>query len=103
MYVIPRFGIIRFGVSRCVQARGTAMSLLAVMVIASPAGAGLYDDFEDGDHTANPTWFDANPGYGQDGGIVQDPLRPDNLIWKARGTPAGADRAIGTMEFDSMS
>ena len=71
--------------------------------VSRAVAVGVYDGFEDGNWTANPVWFDGNPGYGIDGGIVADPVRPSNLVWKAQGTPSGADRVIATTDFAPMS
>ena len=60
--------------------------------------AVINDNFEDGNITANPAWVDGNPGYGLDEGIVPDPIRPNNLVWKAQGV-GGASRAISTTDF----
>ncbi len=83
----------------------TQMMGMAILVVAfsmAPARADLFDGFEDGDWTANPAWVDSNPGYGVDGGVVADPVRPNNLVWKAMGTASGADRAIATTDFAPM-
>ncbi len=79
-----------------------AVFILALAFLVVPARADLFDGFEDGDWTANPAWVDSNPGYGWDGGVVADPVRPDNLVWKAMGTPSGAARAIATTDFAPM-
>jgi len=59
---------------------------------------GVYDGFEDGNTTVNLAWFDINPGHGTDGGVVADPIRSGNLVWKAMGDEAAA-RYIATTNF----
>lgn len=84
--------------SQCVLASFVA----TLAVTAGPALAvGISEGFEDGNWTVNPTWFDTNPGYGVDGGVVADPIRPNNLAWKAVGV-GGAARQIATGEFAPM-
>lgn len=88
-------------ISQCLLKLGSAMLLVAA-VLGPPARADLYDDFEDGNWTSNPTWFDMNGAHGQDGGIVSDPIRPSNLVWKATGT-GGAHQHIATTDFTPMT
>jgi hypothetical protein len=94
-------GSVMHSSSQTTWSLGITTLVIAANFLAAPTYADLYDGFEDGDWTANPTWFDANPGYGQDGGIVADPVRPDNLVWKAKGTEQ-AGRSIATSDFAPM-
>ncbi len=50
----------------------------------------VFEDFEDGDVTINPTWYlyHTNPEVGQ-GMIASDPIRSGNLVYKGYGTPTG--------------
>jgi len=69
--------------------------------LSRAVAVGVYDGFEYGNTTVNPAWFDASPGYGENGGIVVDPVRPNNLVWKARAAAStpGAHCMIGTTGF----
>ncbi len=80
-----------------------AIGMLPILSLgASDAAAvGVSDDFEDGNTTANPAWVDTNPGYGS-ATVAPDPVRPNNLVWKAQGTTSGAARSIATSEFTPM-
>jgi len=74
----------------------------AMAVTVGPALAiGVSDGFEDGDWTANPAWVRGDAGYGIDGGIVADPVRPANLAWKAQATDAWI--ALRTKDFSPIA
>jgi hypothetical protein len=76
--------------------------VIMAVVLGSPARADLlFDGFEDGNWTSNPTWFEVNQGYGQNGGIVADPVRPNNHVWKVMGSEA-AGRYLATSDFAPM-
>ncbi len=87
---------------------GTVSTMIGCMLavislgVSQAAGVGVSDDFEDGNWTINPTWIDTNPGYGVDGGFIADPLRANNLVWKAKGTGTAA-RHITTSEFEPLT
>jgi hypothetical protein len=77
-----------------------AFGMVAILTpgASNAAPVVVFDGFEDGNWTANPAWIDGNPGYGQDGGVVADPVRANNLVWKGMGTEA-APRSLMTSEF----
>ena len=59
------------------------VTAVAMFTMASGALAVVSEDFEDGDYTSNPTWtLEAVSG---DDLVTDDPIRPDNLVWKAYG------------------
>lgn len=64
--------------SRFLMLLGAAAGLLA------PATrADLLEDFEDGDFTSDPVWVVSGSPLGQ-AQVVPDPVRPDNLVLRAR-------------------
>lgn len=80
----------------------TAFGILALLALGSSnaAAVGVHDDFEDGNTTVNPSW--SQGPNGQYGGVVNDPIRPSNLVWKAQGV-GGADATITTQDFVPMA
>ena len=67
------------------------LMLVLIMMVLKPVLAQtevlFFEDFEDGDYTNNPVWWvSENLGSGI---ITNDPIRPDNLVWKAFGTNTG--------------
>ncbi len=65
------------------------MVMLSVVVFTagSVASAAVYENFEDGDYTNNPAWWvDLDMGADE---ISNDPVRQDNLVWKAYATETG--------------
>jgi len=61
--------------------------ILLTAVLSFNSSAIVFDDFQDGDTTANPRWrIDTN--FGQDM-VVADPYRAGNLTYKGKGTSTG--------------
>jgi len=70
-----------------------SMCAAVVLLVSNVTNAVLFDNFEDGDTTNNPTW-DVTNALGTHS-ITEDPFRIDNLVLQATGT-ISAHRALNT-------
>ena len=62
--------------------------ILVIGFVSTPVKSTMiYEDFEDGDYTNNPAWW-VYTEVGADE-VTADPIRSDNLVWKAYGTDTG--------------
>lgn len=62
--------------------------VVVIFLMTSNSLATLFEDFEDGDITNNPTWtikVDQNGNPFGDGMVASDPVRPSNLVYKVYG------------------
>ena len=77
--------------------------MLVFLMFTGISFSAIFDDFEDGDYTNNPAWWvSASVG---DGLITNDPVRPNNLAWKAYGRDTAhqiISTDVGGVAWDSF-